>query len=58
MKTMDRDFCISYYPLVQTDFLYDSKLGMVDIQDHIIFDLTVLQMIEIPGNHSEFMSKL
>ena len=29
VKTMEKDFCISNYPLEQTDFLYDSKQGMV-----------------------------
>ena len=30
VKTMEKDFCISNYPLEQSDFLYDSKLGMVE----------------------------
>lgn len=30
VKSMDKEFPISNYPLEQTEFLYDSKLGTVD----------------------------
>ena len=30
VKSMKKDFAISSYPLEQTEFLYDSKQGMVD----------------------------
>ena len=30
VKSMDKEFPISNYPLEQTEFLYDSKLGKVD----------------------------
>ena len=30
VKSMEQDFAISNYPLEQTEFLYDSKQGIVD----------------------------
>ena len=30
VKSMDKEFPISNYPLEQTEFLYDSKLGTAD----------------------------
>ena len=30
VKSMEKDFPISNYPLEQTEFLYDSKQGIVD----------------------------
>ena len=30
VKSMEKDFPISNYPLEQTEFLYDSKQGTVD----------------------------
>ena len=30
VKSMEKDFAISSYPLEQTEFLYDSKQGTVD----------------------------
>ena len=30
VKSMEKEFAISNYPLEQTDFLYDSKQGTVD----------------------------
>ena len=30
VKSMERDFAISSYPLEQTEFLYDSKQEIVD----------------------------
>ena len=30
VKSMEKDFPISNYPLEQTEFLYDTKQGMVD----------------------------
>ena len=30
VKSMEQDFAISSYPLEQTEFLYDSKQGIVD----------------------------
>ena len=30
VKTIEKDFAISNYPLEQTEFLYDSKQGIID----------------------------
>ena len=35
VKTKDDDFTISDYPLLQTEFMYESKTGKADISRHL-----------------------
>ena len=37
VKSMEKDFPISNYPLEQTEFLYDSKQGKVDFSHRLAF---------------------
>ena len=35
VKSKEKDFTISDYPLLQTEFMYGSKIGKADISMHL-----------------------